>query len=118
MTDHNLFCIITHMISIAFDDEAYDAPKHFSLRHLFALKAKKKPSQIVPWKQEMLDIPVFRRAIKTPQGVETSKDVALSYQQYHGWLVLLGIALGFIYTLTTYCLRRALGNAINSKARE
>ncbi|KAE8547698.1 hypothetical protein EYB25_009491 [Talaromyces marneffei] len=102
------------MISIAFDDEAYDAPKHFSLRHLFALKAKKKPSQIVPWKQEMLDIPVFRRAIKTPQGVETSKDVALSYQQYHGWLVLLGIALGFIYTLTTYCLRRALGNAINN----
>jgi hypothetical protein len=118
LDENPVFCIITHMISIAFDDEAYDAPKHFSPRRLFALKAKKKPSQVVPWKKEMLDIPVFRRAIKTPRGVETSKDVALTYQQYHGWLVLLGVALGFIYTLTTYCLRRALGNAINGKIRE
>ncbi|QGA17395.1 hypothetical protein EYB26_005066 [Talaromyces marneffei] len=73
--DKNLvFYIITHMISIAFDDEAYNAPEDFSPRHLFTLKAKKKPSQT---------------------------------------LVLLGVALGFIYTLTTYCLRRILGNAIN-----
>jgi hypothetical protein len=63
----------------------------------------------------MLDITVFRRAIKTPRGVETNKDAPLTYRQYHGWLVLLGLALGFIYTLTTYCLRRALGNAINGK---
>jgi hypothetical protein len=103
------------MISIAFDDEAYNVPELVSPRQVFALKAKKGPSQTVPWKQEKLDIPVFRRAIKTPRGVETSKDVALPYNQYHGWLVLLGVALGFIYTLTTYCLRRALGNAINGK---
>ncbi|EED12757.1 conserved hypothetical protein [Talaromyces stipitatus ATCC 10500] len=105
------------MISIAFEDEAYNAPKDFSPRHLFALRAKKGPCQIVPWKQKMLDIPVFRRAIKTKDGVETSKDAPLPYNQYHGWLVLLGVALGFIYTLTTYCLRRALGNAINGKTR-
>ncbi|EED22492.1 hypothetical protein TSTA_059900 [Talaromyces stipitatus ATCC 10500] len=104
------------MISIAFDDQAYNVPELVSPRQLFVLRAKKGPSQTVPWKQEMLNIPVFLRAIKTKEGVKTSKDAPLPYRQYHGWLVLLGVALGLIYTLTTYCLRRALGNAINGKA--
>jgi hypothetical protein len=118
LDENPVFCIITHMISIAFVDEAYNVPELVSPKQLFGLKAKNRPSRPIPWKPDMLDIPVFRRAIKTKDGVVTSKKAPLPYNQYHGWLVLLGVALGFIYTLTTYCLRRALGNAINGKARE
>jgi hypothetical protein len=61
----------------------------------------------------MLDIPIFRRAIATKQGVRTSPDKALAYKVYNSWVKRLGEALGYLQTLTTYCLRRALGNAIN-----
>ncbi|KAF3392106.1 hypothetical protein DPV78_010804, partial [Talaromyces pinophilus] len=109
-----VFCIITHMISITFNDETYNMLELVSSKQVFMLKAKKSPSQTVPWKQEMLNIPIFHRAIKTPQDVETSKNIALLYNQYHSWLVLLRVAISFIYTLTIYYLRRALDNAINN----
>jgi hypothetical protein len=64
----------------------------------------------------MLDIPVFRQAIiRLKHGVYTSPTLRLTYRQYHGWITRLGEALGFVHTLTMYCLRRALGNAINGK---
>lgn len=63
----------------------------------------------------MLDVPIFRRAIATKEGVKTSPDRALTYNVYQAWVKRLGEALGYLQTLTTYCLRRALGNAINGR---
>ena len=103
------------MASLAFTDEAYGVPELVSPKQLYGLKAKNSPSQDIPWKKEMLDTPIFRRAIKVKQGVHTSPTIPLSYRQYHSWVVRLGEALDFVAVLTTYCLRRALGNAINGR---
>jgi hypothetical protein len=82
---------------------------------LYSLRAKHGWEQDIPWDRDMLDVPIFRRASKTPQGVRTSSRLSLTYRQYHGWVVRLGEALDFTDTLTTYCLRQNLGNVINGK---
>ncbi|KAK5404406.1 hypothetical protein LTR67_002234 [Exophiala xenobiotica] len=61
----------------------------------------------------MLDVPIFWRAIATKDGVKTSPDKALTYNVYYTWVRRLGESQGYLQALTTYCLRRALGNAIN-----
>lgn len=63
----------------------------------------------------MLEVPVFRRAVATKDGVKTSLDKVLTYHVYQTWVRRLGESLGYLQTLTTYCLRRALGNAINGE---
>ena len=109
-----MFCVITHIISIAFDDEAFGAPGLTSPEILFQLQARhSKGCQPISWKEDMLDVPIFRRVYATKDGIKTSPDKALPYNVFQGWIKRLGEALGYLQTLTTYCLRRALGNAIN-----
>ncbi|KAJ9609280.1 hypothetical protein H2204_015587 [Knufia peltigerae] len=114
LDDNPIFCVTTHIVSLAFDDSAFGPPDLKSPDILFRLRARReKGCQPIPWSKEMLDVPIFRRAIATKEGVETSPDRALTYNVYQAWVKRLGEALGYLQTLTTYCLRRALGNAIN-----
>jgi hypothetical protein len=99
---------------LAFDDETFGIPGLIFSGQLFRLRVKNKGCQSIPWKEEMLDIPIFRRFIATKQGVQTSPDEPFIYYKYHPWVKRLGEALSYFQTLTTYCLRKALGNAINS----
>lgn len=64
----------------------------------------------------MLDVPVFRGPKQTTQGFRTSLDEALIYGKYHDWVKRLGEETGFVQVMTTYCLRRATGNAINDES--
>ena len=114
LDDNPMFCVITHIVSIAFDDEAFGAPGLTSPEILFQLQARhSKGCQPISWKEDMLDVPIFRRVCATKDGVKTSPDKVLPYNVFQGWIKRLGEALGYLQTLTTYCLRRALGNAIN-----
>lgn len=63
----------------------------------------------------MMDMPVFRAPVQTSKGAQTSPDEALTYSRYHEWVKRLGEETGFVQVLTTYCLRRATGNAINGE---
>jgi hypothetical protein len=55
---------------------------------------------------------VFRRLLPLKQGVQTSPDKALTYKVHHPWVKRLGEAFGYLQSVTTYCLRRALGNGM------
>lgn len=63
-----------------------------------------------------MDVLVFRAPVQTSDGIRTSPDEALSYGKYHEWVKRLGEETGFVQVLTTYCLRRATGNAINGES--
>ena len=109
-----MFCVITHIVSIAFDDEAFGAPGLTGPAILFQLRARHdKGCQPISWKEDMLDVPIFRRVCATKDGIQTSPDKSLPYNVFQGSIKRLGEALGYLQTLTSYCLRRALGNAIN-----
>ena len=62
-----------------------------------------------------MDMPVFRAPVQNTKGTRISPDEALTYSRYHEWVKRLGEETGFVQVLTTYCLRRATGNAINGK---
>ena len=53
--------------------------------------------------------------MQTARGCATSADTVLSYDKYHEWIKRLGEETGFVQVFTTYCLRRATGNAINGE---
>ena len=64
----------------------------------------------------MLHVPVFRASVRTPNGYVILPDTELPYDQYHEWATRLGVETGFVQRFTTYCLRRATGNAINGES--
>ena len=71
--------------------------------------------QPIPWREEILNVPVFRASVRTSDGYVISPDKELLYDQYHEWATRLGEETGFVQRFTTYCLRRATGNAINGE---
>ena len=71
--------------------------------------------QRIPWKEDKLNVPLFRAPVKTSRGCATSAETALSYDKYHEWIKRLGEETGFVQVFTTYCLRRPTGNAINGE---
>jgi len=111
-----VFCAISHIISLACDDDAFLAPDTTPGKVLTLGVRKGLNCQAIPWKEGMLDVPVFRGPEQTTQGFRTSPDEALIYGKYHDWVKRLGEETGFVQVMTTYCLRRATGNAINGES--
>ncbi|MCJ1250100.1 hypothetical protein MMC30_007326 [Trapelia coarctata] len=108
-----LFCIISHIVSLACDDDAYVAPDITPGKVLRLGVREGLNCQPIPWKPNTMDTPVFRTPVQTAKGTQTSPEEALTYSKYHEWVKRLGEETGFVQVLTTYCLRRATGNAIN-----
>lgn len=111
--ENPIFCVISHMVALACDDEAFRFPD-LTPRMIFTLGVRAGlNSQPIQWHNDMKDKPVFcasngPRPRTGPEGYE-----ALHYSRYQGWVKRLGEETGFVQVLTTYCLRRAAGNAIN-----
>ena len=107
-----MLCLLSHILTLAFVDNAFDAPSIQSPSDFFRVRVK--PGlrcQAIPWRPKLLQRPVF----VAPDKATNSPERALSYGQYHRWLTRLGAETGFVQVLTTYCLRRATGNAVNGK---
>ena len=101
---------------LAHADCAYAAPQLDAPEKVYGLTVEPgMQSLAIPWKEEVLDRPVFRRSIKTADGNVISPDQELPYSTYHAWVKRLGYETGFPQVMTTYCLRRAEGNAINGE---
>jgi hypothetical protein len=69
----------------------------------------------IKWKPSKLKIPIFRQAVRTADGLQTSKHKALRYSTYNYYLDRLGWDAGLVQKLTSYCARRATGNAVDGK---
>ena len=107
-----MLCPMFHILVLAFFDNAFDAPSIQSPSDVFKLRVKRDlRCQAIPWKPELLRRPVF----VAPNKATNLPEKALPYAQYHRWLTRLGAETGFVQVLTTYCLRRATGNAVNGK---
>ena len=52
--------------------------------------------QSIPWKEDILNVPLFRTSMQTARGCATSADTALSYEKYHEWIKRLGEETGFV----------------------
>lgn len=111
--DNPAFCIVSHFIALAFHDGAFAARGLTSPDLLFDLSLTNNKCTPIPWKEEKLSTPIFRPIEESGDEAHVSARQSLPYQTYHAWVKRLGEDLGFPEVLTTYCLRRATGNAIN-----
>jgi Protein of unknown function (DUF3435) len=115
--DDPIFCPITHLVSLAIADGAFEAPSLTTAERVFEHKVWG-PVVCTPlnWKQEMLKTPIFRQDERTVDSVVTSPTLALTYSQFRDCLVRLGRAVGFLLILTCYCFRRGTANVVDRKS--
>ncbi|MCJ1249974.1 hypothetical protein MMC30_007200 [Trapelia coarctata] len=115
--DNPFFCLPSHFVAIAQDDNAFEQlPDGSALTPRKILEMGVRPglkSQRIPLRSELADVPIFRSHVRTSKGIETSAHTTLQYSNFNTWLKRLGVETGFVQVLTAYCLRRASGNAIN-----
>jgi len=110
-----MFCVISHIVGLACNDKAFGFPGT-TPRMVFTLGVRSGLNcQPIQWRNEMLDVPIFRLLNPSDQGKGEKSDGPLPYSRYQNWVKRLGEETGFVQVLTTYCLRRAAGNAINGE---
>lgn len=115
--DTLIFDAIMHMIVIGILDNAFEAgidsvDKVYRLRVL-----PPRRSYVFHWKEEMMDIPIFRQAVRAKDGYKTSKTEALHYHTYLYTLQRLGINAGFMQLLVSYMIRRGAGEAVEGRKK-
>lgn len=112
-----MFYVISHIVGLACNDQAFRFPET-TPRMVLTLGVRSGLNcQPIQWRKEMLDVPIFHTLCSLEEANGMKPEEPLPYGLYHGWVKRLGEETGFVQVLTTYCLRRAAGNAINGKRR-
>jgi hypothetical protein len=115
--DDNLaLCPISHFIALALADNAFAARGIQSATDIFRIEVPAHRNGLqVKWKPEIFNVPIFRRTIRTAQGIIISPNKALAYDTFNQYLQRLGRNAGFQDKLTPYYIRRATANAVAGK---
>jgi hypothetical protein len=114
--DDPIFCPITHLVSLALADGAFEAPSLTTPNRIFEHKVMGLVlCTPLHWKQEKLKTPIFRRDKRTADSSIPSLETALPFSQFQECLNRLGLAAGFKETLTSYCFRRGTANVVDRK---
>nr|KMM73308.1 hypothetical protein CPAG_09597 [Coccidioides posadasii RMSCC 3488] len=116
--DDNLaLCAISHFLALALADQAFEAQGINSSNDIFQIAVPPYRNSLqLRWKPDILDVPVFRRTIRTAQGIRVSPDRALPYDVFNQYLQRLGRNAGLEDPLTPYCIRRGTANAVDDVA--
>jgi hypothetical protein len=112
-----ILCPIAHIVAIALRDDAIRVDNRPAGAEPFFTTNLKDPMKAtrVHWKPSKLKVPIFRQAVRTADGLETSEHKALRYSTYAYYLDRLGWEAGLEQKLTGYCARRCTGNAVDGK---
>ena len=109
-----MFSLLDHLISLALDDNAFDAESAKDVKNMFWVKMPNhKKSLVLKWKREVLDVPVFREPSRSIAEGGTSSSEPLRAGTWIRYLKRLGRTAGFQYSFTQYGLRRGLLNVVN-----
>ncbi|KAI6777633.1 uncharacterized protein J7T54_002767 [Emericellopsis cladophorae] len=108
-----IFCPILAIISLALDDEAFDAPSLTTAERVFRIKSRG-PVQCthLRWKQKWLERPIFRGF----DGSSTSEEKALPYYKLRDDMERQTLDAGFEEPIGPKGFRRGAANAANGKA--
>ncbi|KAL5315253.1 hypothetical protein ACEPPN_017905 [Leptodophora sp. 'Broadleaf-Isolate-01'] len=99
--DNPIFCPITHLVSLAITNRAFEAPSLTTIERVFKHKT-----------------PIFRQDKKPADSVVTSPTLALTYSQFRDYLNRLGHKAGFLEKLTSYWFRRGTANVVDRTATD
>ncbi|EKG09994.1 hypothetical protein MPH_12919 [Macrophomina phaseolina MS6] len=104
----------TYFLALAFSDQAFAAPDLTGPEALYKLRVPDQTNQLrLPWKKEVLDVPIFRKSCRTVRGIGISQE-ALPDSTVRPWLRKLGEITGMEKICHPYILRYAAGKAFDS----
>ncbi|KAI9763719.1 MAG: hypothetical protein M1839_006317 [Geoglossum umbratile] len=102
------------LLGLIFADRAFAAPNLTSAGQLSRLDIRPGYQQLeLLLKPSMLDIPVFRKSVRTGYGYEISSHEPLSYATLLSLMKAVGVIAGFLQPTRPYCLRYGAGNEFN-----
>lgn len=101
------------MIALGILDDAFELGFK-SAQDVFKLRVNKaRGSMRLRWKKKWENKPIFRQAIPTPDGVQTSEEEPLRYFTFLYYLQRLGFVTGFMQILNPYNIRRGAGEGVD-----
>ena len=103
-----------YFLGLAFSDKAFAPGSLTGPKQLFKLRVPDGFNQLLlPWKEDILEFPIFRRSIRTVNGIEISKE-ALRDSTLRPWVRKLGEITGIEKVCHPYVLRYAAGKAFDN----
>lgn len=115
-----ILCPVSHIMARAIRDDAilvegWNKPETFFATDL---RRMSRPAMRVNWKPEWLKRPVFRQSEKVKGVWVKSQTEPFPYSKYNFYTKRLGIAVGLVDILTSYCFRRVTLNAVDDVATD
>ncbi|KAI9774180.1 MAG: hypothetical protein M1839_001882 [Geoglossum umbratile] len=102
------------LLGLIFADRAFAAPNLTSAGQLSRLDIRPGYQQLeLLLKPSMLDVPVFRKSVRTGYGYEILSHEPLSYATLLSLMKAVGVIAGFLQPTRPYCLRYGAGNEFN-----
>jgi hypothetical protein len=103
----------TTFLSLAFLSNTFTVTE-LTPTTLYSLKVPPGSRQLlIPWKESMKDVYVFRKLLRTPLGVELS-DKHLPYNFLCTQLRKVGELANFAFPVGAFCLQRGHSKALNN----
>jgi len=114
--DDFIFDPVVCMIAIGILDNAFKLGFERA-EDIFKLRVdRRRQTMRLRWKASWENKPVFRQAVPTSDGVQTSKDEPLRYHTFLYYLQRLGMMAGMMKILNPYNIRRGTGEAVDSES--
>jgi len=111
--DPVLCMIVLGMLEGAFELEFTSIEQVFSLR-----VDPRRNSMRLRWKKSYENVPIFRQAVATVDGIRTSEKEVLRYHTFLYYIQGLGFMAGLMKILNPYNIRRGAGKAVDSVATQ
>lgn len=105
------------ILGLIFADRAFAAPNLTCATQLSTLDIRDGLQQLeLLFKPSMLDVPVFRKTVKTAYGYEISPTERLTYATLLAEMKCIGLILGLLQPTRPYCLRYNAANEFNQSS--
>ncbi|KAI9893013.1 MAG: hypothetical protein M1814_000897 [Vezdaea aestivalis] len=112
-----LLCPQVTFLSLIFLDQAFAAPELSSPEDFFRLRVLKGLNeQRVPFKDSILNVPIFRRSQQTIYGTSISANDPMTYATLHAQIQTLGGVTGIDLPTGAYAFRRGSGEALDNSS--
>ncbi|KAH9903876.1 C2H2 finger domain protein [Xylariomycetidae sp. FL2044] len=102
------------LLGILFRYRAFRAPNLVSPCHLDELDIHPGEKELpLPLRDDLKDVCIFRRAVKTSSGLQISQAEPITYGMISVWIKRIGEILGLQYPTIAYTLRYNAGNELD-----
>ena len=118
-----MLCFVTHVVAVAIHDQAFKMQKGIpSAKALYQSNLSKSSRQAIRcyWKEDMLKVPLIRRAVRCQSELrdEISGSLALQYHFWNDCAGRIGEGTGLEERFLSYWIRRAVGNSVDGKCSQ